>query len=103
MPVTKLADRQTGGITRSILPISGATTGAAIPSVDYVYICTGTFPYIQPTAVGNTNRYTIKNKGVGTITMTFTAGQNADGSTIITFNPGLSLDFISDGTDWNIG
>ena len=109
MAVTKVADRQLltppsggGGITRSVLPISATTTGAATALVDYVYICTGTFTYTQPTAVGNTNMYTIKNASTGIITIVFTSGQNADGSTTIALNAGVSLDFISNNTNWII-
>lgn len=91
-----------GGITRSILPISVNTTGAASASVDYVYLCTGTFTYTKPTAVGNTNRYTIKNAGTGVITIVFTLGQTGDDSTTITLNAGVALDFISNNTNWLI-
>lgn len=102
MPATLLANRQTGGITRSILPISANTTGASTASVDYVYIASGTITYTQPTAIGNANRYTIKNAGLGIITIVFTAGQNADDSTTISLNPGVALDFISNNTNWLI-
>ena len=102
MAVTILANRQTGGITRSILPIVATTTGASAISVDYVYIANGTFTYTQPTAVSNTNRYTIKNAGTGVVTIVFTAGQNADDSTTITLNPGVALDFISNNINWLI-
>ena len=109
MGITKVSDRQLltppsggSGITRSILLISTTANGAATASVDYVYICTGTFTYTQPTAVSNTNRYTIKNSGTGVITIVFTAGQNADDSTTITLNAGVALDFISNNTNWNI-
>lgn len=109
MAVTKLADRQLltppsagGGITRNIFPISTTTTGATTTSVDYVYIANGTFTYTQPTAIGNTNRYTIKNAGIGIITIVFTTGQNADDSTTITLKPGFALDFISNNVNWII-
>jgi hypothetical protein len=91
-----------GGITRTIINISTTTTGAAAPSTDYVYIATSSFTYTQPTAVGNTNMYTIKNAGIGIITIIFTSGQNADGSTSITLNSGVSLNLISDNSNWII-
>ena len=90
------------GITRSIISINTATTGGAATTVDYVYIATGTFIYTQPTAVGNTNRYTIINSGTGIITIVFTSGQNADTSTTIALNPEVALDFISNNTNWII-
>ena len=92
----------TAGITRSINNIAAATTGAAMALVDYVYICTGTFPYTQPTAMTNTNLYTIKNAGTGVITILFTLTENADDSTLINLNPGVSLSFISNNTNWVI-
>ncbi len=49
------------GITRSVSSIAIATTGGATASTDYVYLCTVTLTFTLPTAVGNTNRYTIKN------------------------------------------
>lgn len=90
------------GITRVIQSISLATTGAAVASTDYVYLCTGTFTYTQPTAVGNTNQYTIKNAGTGAITILFTGGQSADGSTSINLAANDSIDIISNNTNWFI-
>lgn len=90
------------GIVRSIISISTGTTAAAAANIDYVYLCLGTITYIQPTAVGNTNRYTIKNIGTGVVTITFTSGQNADGSTTLAVNAGVSLDLISNNTNWII-
>ena len=102
MPATLLANRQTQGIKRNIQLITVNTTGAATASLDYVYIASGTITYTQPTAIGNTNRYTIKNAGLGIITIVFTAGQNADDSTTISLSPGVALDFISNNTNWLI-
>lgn len=90
------------GITRSINSISGTTTGAAAASTDYVYLCTGTFTYTQPTAVSNTNNYTIKNVSTGIITIVFTSAQNADSLTSITLTQNQSLDMISDNANWRI-
>lgn len=92
------------GITRSIISITTTTTGAATASVDYVYLCTGTFTFTLPTAVGNTNQYTIKNVGTGTITITTTAGQTIDtGTAPITISRNnTSLDFLPDGSNWKL-
>jgi len=90
------------GIVRSIFSISTNTTAGAVANTDYVYNITGTTILTLPTAVGNTNKYTIKNAGVGVITILFTSGQNADDSTIITLNPGVSLPFVSTNTNWII-
>jgi hypothetical protein len=98
-------DQQAGsgsGITRSISNISGTTTGGAVASTDYVYFMTTTFTYTQPTAVGNSNRYTLKNSGTGIITIVFTSGQTADGSTSINLAADNSIDIISNNTNWLI-
>jgi hypothetical protein len=98
----RLLTTDEGVIKRIISSISEVTTGAALAGVDYVYICTGTFNYTQPTAVGNANRYTLKNAGTGVITIVFTSSQNADGSTTIPLNPGEAREFISNNTNWLI-
>ena len=90
------------GITRTITSISANTTGGAAASVDYIYICTGTFTYTQPTAVSNTNRYTIKNAGTGIITIAFTGGQTADANTTIELRANQSVDLISNNSNYLI-
>jgi len=106
MPATILASRQVpaggGGITRIILLIATTTTGAAVANTDYVYICSGTFTFTFPTAVGNKNRYSLINEGTGVITAVFTAGQNANNSTSVVLNPEVALDFISNNTNYRI-
>jgi nitrogen fixation protein len=92
-----------GGITRSVNNISTTTTAGATASTDYVYLVSGTTTLTMPTAVGNTNRYTIKNVGTNTITINTTSSQTIDGSTSITISVRYTtLDLISDGTNWNI-
>lgn len=90
------------GITRSINNISTSTTGGMTLNVDYVYLATGTITFTLPTAVGNTNRYTLKNIGTGTITIATMLGQTIDsGAAPITITrQNNSLDFISNGTNW---
>ena len=92
-----------GGITRSVNNISTTTTAGATASTDYVYLVSGTTTLTMPTAVGNTNRYTIKNVGINTITINTTSSQTIDGSTTINIAVQYTtLDLISDGTNWNI-
>ena len=90
------------GITRSILPIIAATTAASIANTDYVYLTTGTFTFTLPTAVGNTNRYTLKVIDAGTITLATTAGQTVDNVVPGTITFPTSLDFISNNSNWFI-
>jgi hypothetical protein len=97
------ASGTTGGITRSVNVISTPTTAAAAASTDYVYLISGTTTLTLPTAVGNTNRYTLKNVGTNTVTINTTSSQTIDGSTSITMSVRYTaLDVISDGTNWNI-
>ncbi len=93
------------GIVRSINSITTTTSGAATALTDYVYLASGTFTFTLPTAVGNTNKYTIKNTGTGAITITTTSSQTIDGESPTLMDPLAtkdSLDFISDGTNWII-
>jgi Major tropism determinant N-terminal domain/Phage tail repeat like len=91
-----------GGLSRSINSISTNTTGAASASTDYVYIATASLTFTLPTAVGNTNRYTVKNGSGSNITVNTTSSQTMDGSTSITLTPNTALDFISDSTNYRI-
>ena len=102
MAVTVLSYRQGGGITRIITVISSATTGAAVAGKDYVYLTTGTFIFTLPTAVGNTNRYTLKVTDGGKITLATTGGQTVDNVAPGTLTFPTSFDFISNNANWFI-
>lgn len=90
------------GITRSILSVAVDTTAAAASAKDYIYLCSGTINFTMPTAVGNTNRYAVKNVGVGTVTILFTGGQTGDGNASLTLAPKISFDLISDNANWQL-
>ena len=91
-------------IQRSVNVISTATPAGSTAGTDYVYLVSGTTTVTLPTAVGNTNRYTIKNSGVGVVSIATTSGQTIDDSASpITINTQyVSLDLISDGSNWEI-
>ena len=90
-------------IVRSVNSISSPTTAGAVASTDYVYFVSGTTTLTLPTAVGNTNRYTIKNTGGATVTIATTSSQTIDGSTTATLAvQNTALDLISDGSNWRI-
>lgn len=92
------------GTSRSIIALIGTTTGATLGNTDYVYYWTGsiTYPFTMPTAIGNTNLYTLKNTSTVNQTIIFTGGQNADGSTNLVLTPDTSLDLISNNTNYMI-
>lgn len=89
------------GITRSIVSTSGNVTAGTTASTDYVYIISGAHTVTLPTAVGNTNKYTLKNAHSSPVTLAFTSGQTADGAGI-TLGVNESVDLISDNTNWRI-
>jgi hypothetical protein len=92
------------GTSRSINQIAGALTGAASGKTDYVYFWTGSTAYnfTMPTAVSNTNLYTLKNASAVNQTVTFTSTQTADGSTTLTLTPLTSIDMVSNNTNYMI-
>lgn len=92
------------GITRSVNNISSTASAGATASTDYVYnVTSGTFTLTMPTAVSNTNRYTIKQSGTGILTIATTSSQTIDGSTTYTISKQYqAIDLISDGTNWII-
>jgi len=68
-----------------------------------VYLVSGTHSVTIPTAVGNSNQYTVKNVGTGVASVNFTGGQNADGSATLSLPVQYqSVDLVSDGANWNI-
>jgi hypothetical protein len=91
------------GITRSISTISTNTTAGGTVLTDYVYLVSGTTTITLPTAVGDTNLYTIKRTGVNTVTIATTSAQTIDGvSTQTLLTQYESMSFISDGSNWLI-
>ena len=88
----------------SVNVVSTNTTAGSAASTDYVYLVSGTTTITLPTAVGNTNRYTIKNSGTGVVSIATTSSQTIDGSSSpITINVQyVSIDLISNGTNWEI-
>lgn len=89
-------------LIRSINVISSNQTLGSTTNTDYVYVVSGTTTVTMPTAVSNTNLYTVKNGGSNTVTIIFTGGQNADGSTSLSLTPNTSLDLISDNSNYRI-
>ena len=92
------------GVTRSVNSISSPTTAGATALTDYVYLVSGTTTLTLPTAVGNTNLYTVKNTGANTVSIATTSAQTIDGSASPITLPvaNTSLDLISDNANWRI-
>lgn len=94
------------GIVRSVINVTATTPVSigATAATDYVYNVSATSVTMTlPTAVGNTNKYTITDTGTGTITLNTTSSQTINGSTSITISTQYqSRDLISDGANWYI-
>jgi hypothetical protein len=88
----------------SVNVVSTNTAAGSAASTDYVYLVSGTTTITLPTAVGNTNRYTVKRSGTGVVSIATTSSQTIDGSASpITINVQyVSIDLISNGTNWEI-
>ena len=80
---------------------SGTVTATATSGIN-AYFFTGAGSLVLPTAVGNTAIFKVKNAHSANITVTFTGGQNADGTTSITLIPNQALEFISNNVNYNI-
>jgi hypothetical protein len=90
------------GITRNISTVTTALTLGATALVDYVaFIGSGGAPTL-PTAVSNTNKYTIKNIHTTNKTLATTSAQTIDGTTTITIAPNNAVDVVSNGSNWQI-
>ena len=103
--VTQQAGIMAGtGISRGIYSVSTNTTAGSGANVDYVYLVIGSTTITLPTAVGNTNTYTIKRVGTGVVSIATTSSQTIDGSSSpITINVQyVSITVVSDGSNWNI-
>lgn len=88
------------GITRSIVTTSGSLTLGSTASIDYVYLVAGAHVLTLPTAVSNTNRYTVKNNHSVAITVNTTSAQTIDSTTSIDIAPEDSVDLISNNSNW---
>lgn len=92
-----------GGFTRSIFTITTSTTAGSTASTDYVYIgaTSDNINLTLPTAAGNTNRYTVKNSNIGTLTILTTSSQTIDGATAYALTKQYqAIDLLSDNTNW---
>lgn len=85
---------------RAVSSVAVNTTAAAASGTDYVYFVSGTTTLTLPTAVGNTNRYTVKNTGAATVTVACTGAETINGSATLTLAGNVSADLISDGANW---
>lgn len=92
-----------GGVIRSINTISTSQTAGATSGTDYVYICSAGVNLTLPTAVSNTNLYTVKNTSSSSVLVSTTSAQTIDTqSNVIMPVQFTSIDLISDNSNWEI-
>lgn len=89
------------GITRSVVSANTNITAGSASNTDYVYLLTGNITLTLPTAVGNTNRYTLKSVS-GIPTIACNGAQQIDGTATIQIASEDSVDLVSSGTEWNV-
>lgn len=89
------------GLSRSISNINTNTTAGSTAGTDYVYFVTGTTTLTLPTAVGNTNRYTVKSVS-GTTVVAADGAETIDGSSTIGIANEDSVDLVSNNTEWKV-
>jgi hypothetical protein len=89
-----------GGISRTVVVTSGNTTMGSAASTDYVYFVAGLHTMSLPTAVGNTNKYVVKNNHSANITVDTAGAENVEGVASISIPPESSFEFVSDNTNW---
>lgn len=92
------------GIVRSVNTVAISTAAGSATTTDYVYLASGTITITLPTTVGNSNLYTIKNIGAGTITIATTGGETIDGAVNLQMPVQFtSVDLISNNSgNWDI-
>jgi len=100
-----IASTASGGFSRSINTITSSTTAGSTANIDYVYNgnTSGNINLTLPTAVSNTNRYTVKNSNIGILTVLTTSSQTIDGVTAYALSKQYqAIDLLSDNSNWFI-
>ena len=92
-----------GGITRTTSIVTATTTLPAAASTDYVFFCAAGIQILMPTAISNTDLYTIKNTSTSSVLVVASVGQAIDGSnTALMPTENESLTFISNNSVWGV-
>lgn len=92
-----------GGITRSVSVLSVSSTLAATALTDYVAFANVGVVLTLPTAISNTNLYTVKNMTTSSVQVAAATGQDIDGSaTVLMPTQYESLTFISNSSVWGV-
>lgn len=91
------------GTSRSISTVTVSSVLADTAATDIVVLANGGIKLTLPTAVANTNLYTIKNIGTSSVLVNTTGGQTIDSDpTVLMPVQYTAVDLISDNTNWHI-
>ncbi len=92
------------GISRTVVTTAAPLTMGSAALTDYVYFVSGTTTVTLPTAVGNTNRYTVFRTDASlTTTIATSGGQTINGSSTVTLTSQYeAVDLVSNGSQWFI-
>jgi hypothetical protein len=92
-----------GGTVRSIQTLAVSSTIGTLAGTDQVYLANGGIRITLPTAVGDTNLYTIKNVGTSSVLIDTVSAQTIDAqATVIMPVRYTSVDIVSDNSNWNV-
>lgn len=92
-----------GGITRTVSVLSVSSTLAAIATTDYVLFPNVGIRLTLPTAISNTNLYTVKNMATSSVLVAASTGEDIDGSTTVLMPTQYeALNFNSNGSVWGV-
>ena len=88
---------------RNVTTVSTSITAGIAYQTDYVYVAMNPLTITMPTAVDNSNRYTIKNLSTGSINVVPAVGQTIDNqSSVIIASQYTSIDLVSNNQNWII-
>jgi hypothetical protein len=91
------------GITRNISTVNVSSVIGEISSTDYVIVVGAGIQLTMPTAVGNSNLYTIKNKSTSSVLLIPNGSETIDdAANIILATQYTSIDLSSDNANWQI-
>ena len=91
------------GTSRSISTVSVSSVVSSVASTDHVIIADQGILLTMPTAVSNTNLYTIKNVAASSVMVRADGAETIDGSAnIILTTQYTAVDLISDSANWHV-
>ena len=91
------------GTNRNISTVNVSSVIASVASTDYVVIAGAGIKLTMPTAVGNTNLYTIKNKSTSSVLVAANGAETIDAAaTALMETQYTAIDLISDDAAWHI-